>query len=366
MSFVIIGGERYALDFGDTVLGGRGAESLEVPQLAQLPPVVVVTFPIEGPSTARSLNALPVTLDGAPLGDVPRTLAHGARIAVAGLVVAYGDIRKAGRTGDITGATEQAPDSALAQYSQAAPTALTGGRLTRLGDRAVFPVPESGLTLGRDPSSDIVLSSKGVSRMHATIAPGLLGYTLTDQSANGVWVNGGRVEGLHLLGQADVLRLGHEEFRFDADEASFEPDESIPDEAPPSEPTRAAAPSRPKAFRLLATLEVLSEGPLKGTRFRIDRPTTQVGRGPENEVRLANESVSSSHASLVQRGNRWLIVDLDSRNGTFVEGEIVKTQRELPSVCELQLGTLKLLFRAINAGEQGKNSTIGVIGMNGR
>jgi hypothetical protein len=46
-----------------------------------------------------------------------------------------------------------------------------------------------------------------------------------------------------------------------------------------------------------------------------------------------------------------------------VEGEIVREQRELPSVCEVQLGTLKLLFRAINAGEQAKNSTIGVIGM---
>jgi hypothetical protein len=58
-----------------------------------------------------------------------------------------------------------------------------------------------------------------------------------------------------------------------------------------------------------------------------------------------------------------MILDLDSRNGTFVEGEIVREQRELPSVCEVQLGTLKLLFRAINAGEQAKNSTIGVIGM---
>jgi hypothetical protein len=58
-----------------------------------------------------------------------------------------------------------------------------------------------------------------------------------------------------------------------------------------------------------------------------------------------------------------MILDLDSRNGTFVDGEVVREQRQLPSVCELQLGTLRLLFRTINAGEQVGNSTIGVIGM---
>jgi pSer/pThr/pTyr-binding forkhead associated (FHA) protein len=363
MSFVIIGGERYALEFGDTILGGDGQGSLDARELAQLPPFVVISFPMDESSTVRGLNALPVTLNGEAVGAAPRALKHGDRLEVAGLVVAYGDMRKAGRTAHITGAPEESSSlAALAQMSQAAPTACTGGRLTRLGDRAAFAVPDGGLTLGRDPSSDVVLTSKGVSRTHATIAPGLLGYTLKDLSANGVWVNGAKVEGLQVLGQADVLRLGHEEFRFDADEASFEPNVARSEGSSPARPMHAAV-GRQEAPRLLATLEVLSDGPLKGERFRIERPAVQMGRGARNEIRLANESVSTSHASLVQRGNRWTILDLDSRNGTFVEGEIVKEQRELPNVCELQLGSLKLLFRSINAGARVRNSTIGVIGM---
>ena len=365
MAFVIIGGERYALDFGDTVLGG-GDGALAARDIAQLPPVILISFPLDGPSTARSLNTLPVTLNGAPLGATPQALQHGDRLGVSGLVIAYGDMRKAGRTGDITGSTDEPSPAALLHSSQATPTACTGGHLTRLSDRTEFAVPESGLTLGREPSSDVVLLSKGVSRSHAMIAPSLLGYTLQDQSANGVWVNGARVDGRHVLGQGDVLRLGHEEFRFTADEASFEASQVPAEESSRPLPLPRAVSVRAHPTRLLATLEVLSEGPIKGERFRIDRPTTQLGRGPHNEVRLANESVSTSHATLVQRGDRWILLDLDSRNGTFVEGEIVREQRELPSLCELQLGTLKLLFRVINAGEPAKNSTIGVIGMNGR
>ena len=362
MSFVIIGGERYALEFGDTVLGGEGEGALNARETAHLPPVVIIAFPMDGPSTARSLSALPVTLNGVALGSAPHALQHGDRLEVSGLVIAYGHMRKAGRTSHIAASTDASSPAALLQSSHAAPTACTGGRLTRLGDRAAFAVPDEGLTLGRDPSSRVVLSSNGVSRTHALITPSLLGYTLKDLSANGVWVNGARIDGLHVLGQGDVLRLGQEEFRFDADEASFEPSVSPPEESSSPLPIRAA-PGRPKASRLLATLEVLSEGPMKGERFRLDRPTLQIGRGAHNEVRLGDESVSGSHASLVQRGNRWTILDLDSRNGTFVEGEIVREQRELPNVCELQLGTLKLLFRAINAGEQPENSTISVIGM---
>ncbi len=363
MSFVIIAGERYALDYGDTVLGGSGPGALDAPETAPLPPALVITYPIDGPSTARSLSALPVLLNGAELGAVPQTLRHGDRFEVGGLAIAYGHIQQAGRTSHVATVNRTNP-AALLQTSQAAPTACTGGRVTRLSDHAAFAVPDAGLTLGRDPDSQVMLTSPGVSRVHAVIAPSLLGYTLKDQSVNGVWVNGARVEKLHVLGQGDVLRLGQEEFRFAADEASFEPHVRAVDS---SLPTAAPMPvvERVQPARLLATLEVLSDGPTKGQRYRLDRPTIQLGRGPHNDIRLDNDSVSGTHASLVQRASSWLILDLKSRNGTRVDGDIVREQRELPDVCEVQLGALKLLFRVINAGEQRPSSTISVIAVDG-
>lgn len=359
MSFVIIAGERYALDYGDTVLGGTGPGALDAPETAPLAPALVINYPIDGPSTARSLDALPVRLNGAELGAAPQALRHGDRFEVGTLAIAYGHIRQAGRTSHVA-TVNGADPAALLQTSQAAPTACTGGRVTRLSDHAEFAVPDAGLTLGRDPDSQVMLTSPGVSRVHAVIAPSLLGYTLKDQSVNGVWVNGARVERLHVLGQGDVLRLGQEEFCFAADEASFEPHVPAVDS---SLPTSAPMPvvERVQLARLLATLEVLSDGPTKGQRYRLDRPTIQLGRGPHNDIRLDNDSVSGTHASLVQRASSWLILDLKSRNGTRVDGEMVREQRELPDVCEVQLGALKLLFRVINAGEQRPSSTISVI-----
>jgi pSer/pThr/pTyr-binding forkhead associated (FHA) protein len=366
MSFVIVAGERYALPYGDTVLGGAGPGALDAPPLAALPPALVITYPIDGPSTARSLHAVPVTVNGSALGDAAHPLRHGDRIEMGDVAVSYGHLRQAGRTSHVAAVNDASSPAALLQSSQAAPTACTGGRLTRLSDRKAFPVPDSGLTLGRDPDSHVVLGSDGVSRAHAVIAPSLLGYTLKDKSVNGVWVNGARVDGAHVLGQGDVVRCGLEEFRFEADDASFElagrsaEDASLPAAAPP------AAPAQPQSTRLLATLEVLSEGPTLGHRYRLDRPTIQLGRGPHNDIRLDNDSVSGTHASLVQRGGRWLLLDLGSRNGSRVDGELVREQCELPSVCEVQLGALRLLFRAINAGEHRPSSTINIVAVDDR
>jgi len=267
-------------------------------------------------------------------------------------------MKRAHRTSHVAAVRRPDPNAGL-QGSQAAPTATTGGRLTRLSDRAVFPVPGLGLVLGRDPSCDVVLSSEGVSRRHAELGPGLLGYTLRDKSTNGVQVNGVRIERSQLLGLGDVLGFGTEEFRFDADEPSFEPelepaDDSVPTVIVPTMP-------RVQTARLLATLEVVSEGPKKGERYRIERPTVQVGRGERNDIRLDDDTVSTTHASLLLRAGRWTLVDLGSRNGTFVEGEIVRDPRELPRVCEVRFGALVLLFRAIDSGEERANSTINVV-----
>jgi hypothetical protein len=62
--------------------------------------------------------------------------------------------------------------------------------------------------LGRDPSCDVVLNDSKCSRRHAVVEDGPLGVTVRDEgSANGIYVNGRRVERANLeLG--DTLRLG--------------------------------------------------------------------------------------------------------------------------------------------------------------
>ena len=58
-----------------------------------------------------------------------------------------------------------------------------------------------------------------MSRRHAEIEATPEGYVLNDLSVNGTYVNGERVGRQHLLARADVIRIGHDEFRFYADVA---------------------------------------------------------------------------------------------------------------------------------------------------
>ena len=82
---------------------------------------------------------------------------------------------------------------------------------------------------------------------------------------------------------------------------------------------RFDAPQGPgTAFRV----EVI-EGPDTGKSFRLDgsQPApVLVGQGPACEVRLSDREVSRRHASLELSGRRLRIRDLDSTNGTFVDG----------------------------------------------
>lgn len=70
-------------------------------------------------------------------------------------------------------------------------------------------------TLGRDPSNDVKLDHPSVSRFHAEVRRTSKGDILTDHSSNGVFVNGIRVRGQHLLKNGDVLQLGPFKLTYD-------------------------------------------------------------------------------------------------------------------------------------------------------
>ena len=69
-------------------------------------------------------------------------------------------------------------------------------------------LPGSVCVLGRDPSCDVVLNDSKCSRRHAVVEEGPEGIVVRDEgSANGIHVNGRRVEKAHLK-PGDTLRLG--------------------------------------------------------------------------------------------------------------------------------------------------------------
>ena len=65
--------------------------------------------------------------------------------------------------------------------------------------------------------------------------------------------------------------------------------------------------------------------PSGGVPHELTEATTTIGRSPENMLRLDDPSVSGQHAQLQQAGEDYQLTDLDSTNGTRVNGELITT-----------------------------------------
>jgi pSer/pThr/pTyr-binding forkhead associated (FHA) protein len=63
----------------------------------------------------------------------------------------------------------------------------------------------------------------------------------------------------------------------------------------------------------------IRNGPSAGAVFDLGQTSaTSIGRGPGNEIVLSDEAVSSQHCRIRPEGGRFVVHDLESTNGTFV------------------------------------------------
>jgi len=75
----------------------------------------------------------------------------------------------------------------------------------------------------------------------------------------------------------------------------------------------------------------------------LTKKRTTLGRRPYNDVVLENQAVSGRHACLIQQDQQVTIEDLDSTNGTYVNGRAVKKQ-VLQENDSIAIGQLKIIF----------------------
>ncbi len=68
---------------------------------------------------------------------------------------------------------------------------------------------------------------------------------------------------------------------------------------------------------------VVRQGPEIGTRYSLEGDQVSVGRVPDNDIQLDDFTVSRQHAVFVQQGGAWLVRDLGSLNGTYVNNRRV-------------------------------------------
>jgi pSer/pThr/pTyr-binding forkhead associated (FHA) protein len=396
MPYLKLQDRQYPLTAGETTIGAFEGAMIRLPSGDPANTAVVLSG-ASGVSIRRGSLESVVTVNGVQLGVEPSPLLHGDRVEIAGHELRLGEDQKGGNTSFVSAAEIAKLVGAKASTPPKKPTTATGGRLVSLVDGREYPVPDAGMSFGREVGNDVVIASNEISRKHASIAPDATGYVLTDHSTNGVWVNGSRVAERQTLGRGDVIKMGAEEFRFYADVAKTapaaaapaaaappppenaalaetmlgRPGTAVPKAAPPAAAAPAAAaaaaaaavpaavpaaapaavpspatpPPRASTRMALATLEVIAEGPLKGTTFELHSALTNIGRGDHNDITIKDESISDSHAKLQKRADGWYVVDQESTNGTYVGGRRVQGEVRIEGAPDLRIGGIKMTFR---------------------
>jgi hypothetical protein len=90
-------------------------------------------------------------------------------------------------------------------------------------------------------------------------------------------------------------------------------------------------------------LVVRAGGGRAGESFETDGPRTLIGRSPECDVFLDDVTVSRRHAEIVREGAAYVIRDLGSLNGTFVNRHRIESST-LADDDEVQIGKYRMTF----------------------
>ena len=359
MSLLELGGNTFTIPVGEVVLGSDAGCAISLPGAGVLPRHAVFQGQADGQVIIRKATpAADVLINGVRLGAEPTPLLHGDKVEVGDHELTFVDERRSGSTQYVQALSmPQGPGGPGAPgggppRAGAKPAAIgtSGGRVVSLTDGREYLITGASLVFGREAGCDVVVPGKDVSRRHAEIVQTPRGYLVVDSSTNGTFVNEEQVQGQRILARTDVIRIGEEQFRFYAEAAPLTAS-SAPHAGRPASPEQLKhtvhgieAVAAPRASAAAFASFLVRSGGLTGQRLPVKTPVVNLGRADYNDIVLPDPSVSTSHAKLQRREGVWVLVDLDSTNGTFVDGERVKGEAPLAPGGTVRLGDVQLLF----------------------
>jgi pSer/pThr/pTyr-binding forkhead associated (FHA) protein len=203
------------------------------------------------------------------------------------------------------------------------------------GDYLLYPGQQ--VKLGRANDNDIVLNDPKVSRSHALIEWNGSGFVLRDlNSANGTYVNTTRLAGAtRLLRDGDEIALSQQVLTYEivrAEQPGISGD---------------SAPVGPFSVESHAPCLVVTAGPDTGRAYPLWGETITIGRESRDatwEIRLTDRSVSRPHARLELGEEGYMLVDLESANGTQVNGKLLKEPLQVRNGDVIAVGETQLVF----------------------
>ena len=185
-------------------------------------------------------------------------------------------------------------------------------QLTDENNDSVIDITHWETSIGKSRANDIVLPLPSVSRFHAVIAKKRRDWVVTDTfSKNGVLVNGKKIEGKAVIEDGDLISIGTVPLRFQCAEAIS------------STTKKQIRKTAGGGVAYAVLVDVKSRKPVY-----LKRNDVLIGRGEQCDIRILSDTVSSEHARIYKTTRGWALCDLDSHNGTKLNGRYL-TQTQL-------------------------------------
>ena len=195
-------------------------------------------------------------------------------------------------------------------------------KLAQLVDQnngSIIDIDRWEISIGKSKSNDIVLPMPNVSRFHAVIAKKQKEWVITDTfSKTGVLVNGEKVEGKMPIEDGDVITIGSIPLKFLCAEAlSSQAKSQIRNEAKQMNTKN----NTNVAYAVL--VDVKTHKPIY-----LKKKDVLIGRSSNADIQISLDTVSSEHARIHLTSQGWALSDLNSHNGTKLNGRFI-TQPQL-------------------------------------
>jgi diguanylate cyclase (GGDEF)-like protein len=102
------------------------------------------------------------------------------------------------------------------------------------------------------------------------------------------------------------------------------------------------APGTPEDVAQNTAYLVVMAGSNVGEMYKVEKPQLVIGRGDKADLRLVDDGISRDHARIVKDGDRMVLEDMGSTNGTYCNGERV-TRHPLSEGDKILLGSTTIL-----------------------
>ena len=155
-----------------------------------------------------------------------------------------------------------------------------------------------------------------------------------------------REQSYHLVTRPSVLFVVHDDLRlgrFRAEAEHVHPEEAFPAEGGAGQAAGVERPEHPAVRASHArTFDTISVGE-EGHDIALRGDTMVIGRLKQCDICLADANASRRHAQLVREGGEWHVEDLESTNGTRLNGRAV-TRAKLQEGDVIEIGMTRLTY----------------------